>query len=260
MGKSTITTGVGSAGVSVHIRSDIPRPSVAEGEAHVHLSSPIVAAPRSTSKRENWVNEFYSDCRSTSTVHSIGPLTGAYPSNPSRTLVTASAHHHKKNFNVNSKGSSTVPVGLTTSAVAAPHGTALGTAKAGGRPESPPANDPGSLPNMGATTHTTTSVVSTTRGAHESHIAKSCKWTNTLPSIIAGPSGTLPHGYGRSSAPTGTTASVTPVTHSPVNTGEKHCASVCMSNISSSVTTTTAAGHLLHVATATCLLVNMLTD
>lgn len=221
-GKSTITTGLGSAGVPVHIRSDIPRPSVAEGEAHVHLSSPIVAAPRPTSKRELAVNEFYSDCRSASTVHSIGSLTGAYPSNPPRTLVTASAHHHKKNFDVNSKGSSPVSIGLTAPAVVASHGTALGAAKAGGRPESSPANSPGTFPNSGSTAHTTSSVVLTTRGAHESHMEKSCKCTNTLPTAITVTSGTFPHGHGRSSVPTGTTTSGTPGAHSPVDPNKKH--------------------------------------
>lgn len=59
--KSTVTEVLGTAGVSTHIPSDIPRPLVAEGEAHVPLLVPIVAAPRSTSKREDYVDEFYSD-------------------------------------------------------------------------------------------------------------------------------------------------------------------------------------------------------
>lgn len=203
----------------------------------------------------------YSDCRTTSTVHSIGSSTGAYSSNSSRSLVTASAHHHKKALGVNVKGLSSVSVGLTAPAVVASHGTAFGAAKAGGRPESSPANLSGTLPNIGATAHAVSSVVVTTRGTHESHNEKSCICTNSLPSSITVTSGTFPHGYGVSVATTGTSASGASVVHSPVlKSNEKTCTLVCITNIVSSRMTTTTAGHLLHVSTATCLAVNILTD
>lgn len=179
----SVASGVGTAGVSVHIPIDMPRPLVTEGEAHVSLLTPMVSAARSTSKREEEVDEFYLLCRTASTVHTTGSLTGAYTSNSSITLVSAPTHHPCKMEKAIPKGTAHVmsTVGVTSSPTN--NTTTFHMAHAGVTADSPPANMSGSFANLG--TASPVSVSTSGRGRVVRHIyCKGKAARNTTSSLM----------------------------------------------------------------------------